>query len=253
MPFGATVAGDVFQRKLDECFGKLKQVIIITDDLMAVGYKPDHSDHDQAFISLLHTDQRCNVKLNFDKVQYKQNEVDFSGETYTSSGHKASRSKVSAITAIPSPTSKKQFQSFIGMNNYLSRFLPRLSELAELIRDLVKDKVPFNWEPEHQAAFQQMKKEISCALVLAYYNPKKQTMLQTDASIKGLGACLLQEEKPVYFTSKAVTEAQKGYVAIEIESLAVAWAMEKFNHFLYASHFILVLCKAVLASYDLLS
>ena len=46
MPSGATVAGDVFQRKLEECFGKLKQVIIITDDIMVVGYKSDHSDHD---------------------------------------------------------------------------------------------------------------------------------------------------------------------------------------------------------------
>ena len=108
------------------------------------------------------------------------------------------------------------------MINYLSKFLSRLSELAEPIRELSKDKVPFNWGPEHQAAFQQMKKEISCAPVLAYYNPKKQTVLQADASIKGLGACLLQEEKPVYFASKAPTEAQKGYVAIELESLAVA-------------------------------
>ena len=84
-----------------------------------------------------------------------------------------------------------------------------------------------------------MKQEISSAWVLAYYNPKKQTMLQTDASMKGLGACLLQEDKPVYFASKALTDAQRGYVAIEIESLTVAWAMVKFHHILYASHFIL--------------
>ena len=45
--------------------------------------------------------------------------------------------------------------------------------------------------------------------------------------------------EPVYFASKALTEAQKGYVAIQLESLAVVWAMEKFHHFLYASHFIL--------------
>ena len=64
-------------------------------------------------------------------------------------------------------------------------------------------------------------------------------MLQTDASIKGLGACLLQDQKPVYFAGKALTEAQRGYVAIELESLAVAWAMEKFHHFVYTSHFIL--------------
>ena len=84
-----------------------------------------------------------------------------------------------------------------------------------------------------------MKKEISSAPVLTYYNPKKQTVLQMDASIKGLGACLPQDGKPVYFVSKALTEAQKGYVAVEIESLAVAWALEKFDYFLYASHFTL--------------
>ena len=84
-----------------------------------------------------------------------------------------------------------------------------------------------------------MKKEIAGAPILAYYNPKKETILQTDASIKGLGTCLLQDQKPVYFMSKALTETQRGYMAIEIESLAVAWVMEKSHHFLYASHFIL--------------
>ena len=140
---------------------------------------------------------------------------------------------------MPPPTSKKQVQSFISMVNYLSKFSARLSELAEPIRELCKEKVPLNWGLEHQAAFKQMKNEIVRAPILAYYNPKKETVLQTDASIKGLGACLLQDQKPVYFASKALTETQRGYVAIEIESLAVAWAMEKFHHFLYASHFIL--------------
>ena len=71
-----------------------------------------------------------------------------------------------------------------------------------------------------------------------YYNPQKETILQTYASTKGLGACLLQEEKLIYFTSKALTEMQRGYIAIEIESLTVAWAVEKFHHFLYGCHFI---------------
>ena len=140
---------------------------------------------------------------------------------------------------MPSPTSKKQVQFFFGMVNYLSKFLARLSELAELIRELCKDKVPFNWGPEHQDAVKQIKCEIVRAPILAYYNPRKETVLQTDASVKGLGACLLLDQKSVYFASKALTETQHGYVAIEIESLAVAWAMEKFHHFLYASHFIL--------------
>ena len=55
MPFGATVAGDVFQHKLDECFGKIEKVIIIADDVMIAGYKADHSDYDQTFKTLLQT------------------------------------------------------------------------------------------------------------------------------------------------------------------------------------------------------
>ena len=54
-----------------------EQVIIIADDIMIVCYKPDHSDHDQTFTNLLQTAQNCNVKLNFDKLQYKQDEVEF--------------------------------------------------------------------------------------------------------------------------------------------------------------------------------
>ena len=53
-----------------------------------------------------------------------------------------------------------------------------------------------------------MKKEIVRAPILTYYNPKKETILQTDASVKGLGACLLQDQKPVYFVSKAFTETK---------------------------------------------
>ena len=140
---------------------------------------------------------------------------------------------------MPAPNCKKQVQSFVGMINYLSKFSVCLSELPEPIRELSKEKVPFNWGPEHQSNFVQMKQEIVSAPVLAYYNPKKQTVLQTDASIKGLEACLLQDENHVYFVSKAFTDTQKGNIAIELEPLAVAWAMEKFHHFLYASHFIL--------------
>ena len=125
---------------------------------MVVGYKPDHSDHDQAFTSLLQPAQKCSVKLNNDKLQYKKDEVDFFGETYTTSSHKPAKRKVSAITAVPSLTNKKQVQSFIGMVNYLSKFSPRLSKLAKPIRELSKEKVPFNWGPEHQQAFTHMKK-----------------------------------------------------------------------------------------------
>ena len=74
----------------------------------------------------------------------------------------------------------------------------------------------FNWGPEHQEAFEKMKKEIVRAPILVFYNPKKETILQTDANIKGLGACLLQEQRPVYFASKALTETQRGYMQLKL-------------------------------------
>ena len=81
------------------------------------------------------------------------------------------------------------------MINYLTKFSPRLTELAETIRELVKEKGPFNWGPEHQESFTMLKKELVRVPILAYYNPQKETVLQTDASTKGLGACLLQGKK----------------------------------------------------------
>ena len=149
--------------------------------------------------------------------------------------------RVKAIIDMPSPTCKKQVQSFIGMVNYLSKFSACLSELAEPIRELSKEKVPFNWGLEHHKAFKLLKKEIAAAPILAYYNPRKTRVIHTDASSKGLGTCLLKEEKSIYCASKALTETQRGYVAIELESLVVAWAMQKFHYFLYANHFILFL------------
>ena len=101
MPSGATVAGNVLQRKLDECFASWNKVSSIADDIMIAGYKPDHSEHNQALTSLLQTAQKCNIKLNYDKMQYKEDEIYFFGETYTTSGCKPAKSKVSAITAMP--------------------------------------------------------------------------------------------------------------------------------------------------------
>ena len=99
---------------------------------------------------------------------------------------------------MPVPSCRKEVQSFIGMINYLLKFSARLSELALPIRKLAKDKVAFNWGPEHQAAFKLVKNEIATTPILAYYDPKKTTVLQTDASINGLGACLLQDEKHIF-------------------------------------------------------
>ena len=65
MPFGTSVASDVFQRKLDQCFGHLQNVIFIADDIMVVGKQPNHKDHSLALTTLLNTARKCSVCLNY--------------------------------------------------------------------------------------------------------------------------------------------------------------------------------------------
>ena len=92
MPFDISVAGDVFQCKLHECFSHIENLIVIADNIMVVGRKHNHKDHDLAFTLLLQMARKCNVKLNYEKLQYKCIEVNFYGETYTTNGCKPAQS-----------------------------------------------------------------------------------------------------------------------------------------------------------------
>ena len=97
LPFGAAVTRDVFQHKLGQCFGQIPNVIVIADDIMVVGKMQNHRYHDQALATLLHTARTCNVRLNYDKLQYKQTEVESFRETYTLDGCKPAQSKVKVL------------------------------------------------------------------------------------------------------------------------------------------------------------
>ena len=107
MPFGITIAGDIFQQKLDQCFSHLKNVIVIADDIMVVG--KSQKEHDLALTALLETARKYSVQLNYDKVQYKKTEIDFFGETYMIDGYKPVQTKVSTITTMPEPSCKKKY------------------------------------------------------------------------------------------------------------------------------------------------
>ena len=147
--------------------------------------------------------------------------------------------KVQAVTGMTTPTSVTELQRFLGMCNFLSKFSPRMAEISEPLCQLTCKGIPFIWGPEHTEAFQLLKREISTAPILRYYDPKKPVVLQTDACTKRLGAVLLQDGHPVYFASKSLTAAQQNYVAIELEALAVSWAVQKFHHYLYGTSFTL--------------
>ena len=115
--------------------------------------------------------------------------------------------------------------------NYLNRFSPHLAELSEPLREVCRQDTEFQLTKSVHVAFLKTKGEISKNVTLPYFNPQNDTMLQTDASKKGLGAVILQDLKPIMFASRALTGAQKNYQNLERECLATIWGMEKFHLF----------------------
>ena len=81
--------------------------------------------------------------------------------------------------------------------------------------------------------------EISNMKALPYFDTSAETTLQTDASKKGLGACLIQNGKVVCYVSRALTKTEQNYQNLEREALGTIWGMEKFHYFLYGKEFTL--------------
>ena len=84
---------------------------------------------------------------------------------------------------------------------------------------------------EHQKALAQLRQEITTQITLPYFNRSKHTTLQIEASKKGFGAVILQDNKPIYFASRSLTAAEKNYQNLERECMAAIWQMEKFYFF----------------------
>ena len=117
--------------------------------------------------------------------------------------------------------------------NYLNRFSPALADLTAPLRTLCKKDTLFTWESSQQTAFEAIKKEITSAPVLAYFDRSKANTIQSEASKKGLRAVLIRDDKPVIYASRALTETEQSYSNIERELLSVIFALERFHHYVY--------------------
>ena len=134
---------------------------------------------------------------------------------------------------MPAPSDKKGVERLLGTINYLAKFIPDMSTKTLLIRDLLKRDVAFEWGPSQDKAFQEIKHTLSVAPVLAFYDVTKPVVITCDASKSGLGAALLQENKPIAYASRALSDAEKRYAQIKKELLAVVFAFRKFHQYTY--------------------
>ena len=134
---------------------------------------------------------------------------------------------------MPPPENVAGIQRILGMSQYLSKFLPRLSDITKPLRDLTRQDAEWIWDEPQQSAFECLKQAVSAMPVLRYYNLKEDVTIQCDASQRGLGAALLQGGQPVAYASRALTDTEVNYAQIEKELLAIVFASEKFDSYIY--------------------
>ena len=138
---------------------------------------------------------------------------------------------------MPAPKDKTQLASFLRMCQYLSLYIPRLSDVTSTLRELNKKNVDFQWNATYDRAFRQAKLHVANAVTLKYFEPQAPIVIKCDASGVGVGGVLLQHRQPVTFISQALTETQKRYSNIERELLAVVIVIKHLHHYVFGHHF----------------
>ena len=244
MPFGINSAPEAWQRKMQEHVEGLHGVEVIADDFVVVGFgnTPEewNADHDRNVRAFLERCREKNLRLKKEKAQLRKTEVAFIGHILTSDGLKPDPKKVEAINDMPHPTDVQSLRRFLCMINYLDKFLPGLSDETEVLRKLTEKDAEWCWLKAHEEAVVRIQRMISTAPVLAYYDVTKPVTIQCDASQTGLGAALLQDGHPVAHCSRALTATERNYAQIEKELLAIVFACEKFDQYIFGKSDVVV-------------
>ena len=141
--------------------------------------------------------------------------------------------KVRAICEMPPPQNVAAVQRLLGLAQYLSKFLPHLSNITKPLRELTQKETEWVWDDVQQQALDTLKEAVTNTPVLRYYNLEEEVTLQCDASQHGLGAALLQKGQPVAYASRALTPTETRYAQIEKELLAIVFACDHFNMYIY--------------------
>ena len=141
------------------------------------------------------------------------------------------------LKEIQRPQNKSDVRSYIGLVNFIGKFIPNFSTIIATISSMLSKTAVSIWGEEQEEAFQTVLEEIRSPRILQHFDPLKETSIIVDASPVGLCAILVQEEKPVLFTSRKLTQVEQRYSQTEREALSVVWACERLHLYVYGIDF----------------
>ena len=234
VPMGTSLGPEIFQKKITELLQGLENVDAIMDDIIVYGR--DMADHDAKLNNVLHRVNEAGLKLNKDKCLFRQSQLEYFGHKINASGISPNPAKVEAVRNLDPPKDKKELQRAVGLINYLGKYVENLSTIISPMGDLLKDDTAFYWGPDQNNAFERVKILLTEAPTLAFYKPNSPIIVSADSSRVGLGVAIYMLEgndmKPIAFASRTLTETEKKWAQIELETLSFVFACEKFSRYL---------------------
>ena len=162
---------------------------VIDDILVFSNTLEDHLKHLRLVLERL---KEVNLKLQPAKCRFARKEMEYLGHILTPDGLKPNPALVSAVQGFSVPTNLKELRRFLRLASYYRRFIPRFASIAQPLHHLTCKDVSFVWTEAAASAFEELKEKLTTSPVLAYPSFDQDFVLETDASISGLGAVLAQ-------------------------------------------------------------
>ncbi|GJV20985.1 putative reverse transcriptase domain-containing protein [Tanacetum coccineum] len=136
---------------------------------------------------------------------------------------------------LASPKSPTEIRQFLGLAGYYRRFIEGFSKIAKSMTKLTQKNVKFDWGEKEEAAFQLIKQKLCSAPILALPKGSENFIVYCDASHKGLGVVLMQNEKVIAYASRQLKIHKKNYTTHDLELGAVVFALKMWRHYLYGT------------------
>lgn len=239
-PMGLKTSPSVFSRLMTIAMAGInyKQAFIYLDDLVIIGKSVQ--DHAKNLLCVFERLRKVNLKLNPLKCEFLRKEIVYLGHKITSEGIVPDPSKVQSLRSYPAPQNADEVKRFVAFANYYRRFIPQFAKIAYPLNKLSKKNAIFNWDSECQLAFEKLKNVLTQPPVLSYpdFSENNLFILNTDASRQGLGATLANSNgQVVAYASRSLKPAETRYPVIDLELLAIVWAVKHFRPYLYGRKF----------------
>ncbi|GJS26735.1 putative reverse transcriptase domain-containing protein [Tanacetum coccineum] len=194
--------------------------------------KEEHEEHLKLILKLL---KKEGLYVKFSKCEFWIPKVQFLGHVIDSKGIHVDPAKIESIKDWASPKSPTEIRQFLGLAGYYRRFIEGFSKIAKPMTKLTQKNVKFDWGEKEEAAFQLIKQKLCSAPILSLPKVSENFIVYCDASHKGLGAVLMQNEKVIAYASRQLKIHEKNYTTHDLELGDVVFALKMWRHYLYGT------------------